>query len=210
MNEENISQEGEEQDSEQDTRVKQEQNKQALDPRLKWYVVHTYSGSETKARSALQDRVEKHDMSHLIADIFVPTTKVEKLSDSGKKKIKEKTLYPGYILVKMIYNLETRHLVNGTPKISGFVGDSRNPKPISEQEALRLIAQELASEQAVTEVKATYEKGETVKIKEGAFANFSGTIDEVRYDKAKLRVLVSIFGRETPVEIDFNQAEKIV
>ena len=179
------------------------------DPNLKWYVVHTYSGSEARAKISLLERVEKNNMSHLITDIYVPITTVEKLSDSGKKKKQEKTLYPGYILVKMVYNLETRHLVNSTPKISGFVGNSRNPKPISEKEALRLTSKEQASEEEEIEYKVSYEKGERVKIKDGPFANFNGAIEEVKHDKAKLRVLVSIFGRETPVEIDFDQAEKL-
>ena len=175
----------------------------------KWYVVHTYSGSEAKAKIALQERIDKLGMAHLISEIYVPTAQIEKLTDSGKKKTRSKTLYPGYILVKMLYSIETRHLVNGTPKISGFVGNNRNPRPISEREALRLTSQELGEEKVINEVKVMYEKGETVKIKEGAFANFSGTIDEVRPEKTKLRVLVSIFGRETPVEIDFDQAEKL-
>ena len=174
-----------------------------------WYVVHTYSGSEAKAKLSLQERIDKFGMAHRISEIYVPTTQIEKLTDSGKKKTRSKTLYPGYILVKMLYSVETRQLVNGTPKISGFVGNARNPRPISEREAMRLISQELGGKEVVSEIKVMYEKGETVKIKDGAFANFSGMIDEVRPEKTKLRVLVSIFGRETPVEIDFDQAEKI-
>ena len=177
---------------------------------LKWYVVHTYSGCEAKAKSALQERVERNGMTELIPEVYVPVTVVEKLQESGKKKVQEKTLYPGYILVKMAYNLETRRLVTGTPKINGFIGDSQHPKPVSEREVLRLTSQETSGEEGKkTEVKVSFEKGEVVKIKEGPFINFNGTIDEVRVEKMKLRVLVSIFSRETPVELDFNQVEKL-
>lgn len=175
---------------------------------LKWYVVNTYSGCESTARNALLERIERNAVSHLIPEVCVPTTTVEKFSDSGKKKRQEKTLYPGYILVKMAYNLDTRRIVTGTPKVNGFVGDSKYPKPISEQEVLRLTTSTKGlSDQ--TEVKVSFEKGEVVKIKEGPFANFNGTIGEVRADKMILRILVSVFGRETPVEIEFDQVEKL-
>ena len=178
---------------------------------LKWYVVHTHSGCESKAKIALQERVERSGMQQLIPEIYVPITAFEKVTESGKKKTQERTLYPGYILVKMSYTLETRRLVTGTPRINGFVGSSQHPKPISEQEVLRLTAQEAGSGEGKEQLplKAFFEKGEIVKINEGPFANFNGTVDEVRPDKMKLRVLVSIFGRETPVELDFNQVEKV-
>ena len=178
---------------------------------LKWYVVHTHSGCEGKAKLALQERIERNDMSSLIPEVYVPITAIEKLTESGKKKKQERTLYPGYILVKMTYTLETRRLVTGTPRINGFVGSSQHPRPISEQEVLRLTTrgEDGAEGEEQMQVKTFFEKGETVKINEGPFANFNGTVDEVRPDKMKLRVLVSIFGRETPVELDFNQVEKV-
>lgn len=175
---------------------------------LKWYVVNTYSGCESTARIALLERIERNSVSHLIPEVCVPTTTVEKLSESGKRKRQEKTLYPGYILVKMAYNLDTRRIVTGTPKINGFVGDSKYPKPISEQEVLRLTSRADGGVER-SEIKVSFEKGEVVKIKEGPFANFNGTIGEVRADKMILRILVSIFGRETPVELEFDQVEKL-
>ncbi len=179
---------------------------------LKWYVVHTHSGCEGKAKLALQERIERNGMSRLVTEVYVPVTAVERLTEKGKKKTQERTLYPGYILVKMAYTLETRRLVTGTPRVNGFVGSSTHPKPISEQEVLRLTTGggDGAEGEGRTSIETFFEKGETVKIDEGPFANFNGTVDEVRPDKMKLRVLVSIFGRETPVELDFNQVEKIV
>ena len=179
---------------------------------LKWYVVHTHSGCEGKAKLALQERIARNSMSSLIPEVYVPTTVVEKLADSGKKKTQERTLYPGYILVKMTYTLETRRLVTGTPRINGFVGSSQHPKPISEQEVLRLTThgEDGAEGKGPIPIQTFFEKDEIVKINEGPFANFNGTVDEVRPDKMKLRVLVSIFGRATPVELDFNQVEKVV
>ena len=177
----------------------------------KWYVVHTHSGCEGKAKLALHERIERNGMTRLIPEVYVPITAVEKLTESGKKKTQERTLYPGYILVKMVYTLETRRLVAGTPRINGFVGSSQHPKPISEQEVLRLTTKSEGGEDGMEHmpIKTFFEKGETVKINEGPFANFNGTVDEVRPDKMKLRVLVSIFGRETPVELDFDQVEKV-
>lgn len=177
---------------------------------LKWYVVHTHSGCEAKAKLALQERIERNGMSRLIPEVYVPITAIEKLTEGGKKKTQERTLYPGYILVKMAYTLETRRLVTGTPRINGFVGSSQHPKPISEQEVLRLTSPEDSEEgDAQAPIRTFFEKGEIVKINEGPFANFNGAVDEVRPDRMKLRVLVSIFGRETPVELDFNQVEKV-
>ena len=132
---------------------------------LKWYVVHTHSGCESKAKLALQERITRNGMSQLIPEIYVPITAVEKLTEGGKKKTQERTLYPGYILVKMAYTLETRRLVTGTPRINGFVGNSTHPKPISEQEVLRLTARGEggAEGEEQLQVKTFFEKGEVVR-----------------------------------------------
>jgi transcriptional antiterminator NusG len=177
----------------------------------KWYVVHTYSGFEEKAKQGLLERVKMHNMTEKFGQVFVPKTATEQILKSGKKKRVEKTSFPGYILVEMVMTDETNHLVKETPKITGFVGDARKPRPMTDREVLALTSPEALAEQAkkvVTHIE--FEKGEAVKVKEGPFTNFDGVVDEVRADKMKLRILVSIFGRETPVELDYGQVEKIV
>lgn len=176
----------------------------------KWYVVHTYSGFEEKAKQGLLDRVKQFKMDEKFGQIFVPRTATEQLLKSGKKKRVERTSFPGYILVEMIMDESTSHLVKETPKITGFVGNQRNPRPMSDQEVLRLTSPEAVEEQARKVVsQVSFNKGENVKVKDGPFTNFDGVVDEVRPDKMKLRILVSIFGRETPVELDYIQVEKI-
>ncbi|MEY4630840.1 MAG: hypothetical protein RIQ81_960 [Pseudomonadota bacterium] len=177
----------------------------------KWYVVHTYSGFEEKARQGLLERIKLHNMVEKFGQIFVPRTATEQVLKSGKKKRVEKTSFPGYILVEMAFDDDTSLLVRETPKITGFVGNARSPRPISDQEVLRLTSPEAMAEQARKVVaQIEFEKGETVKVKDGPFTNFDGIVDEVRPDKMKLRILVSIFGRETPVELDYTQVEKSV
>ncbi len=178
----------------------------------KWYVVHTHTGSEEKARQGLLERIKAQGMEGKFGQIFVPRTATETLLKSGKKKRVEKTSFPGYILVEMDFSDETGALVRNTPKITGFVGgDTRKPpRPITDAEVIRLTspeAVEAQKQQVRTEIN--FRKGESVKVKDGPFTNFDGVIDEVRPDKLKLRILVSIFGRETPVELDYGQVEKI-
>lgn len=177
----------------------------------KWYVVHTYSGFEEKARLGLIERIKLLKMEEKFGQIFVPRTATEQVLKSGKKKRVEKTSFPGYILVEMTFGDDTSLLVRETPKITGFVGNVRTPRPISDQEVLRLTSPEAMAEAARKVVsQIEFEKGETVKVKDGPFTNFDGVVDEVRPDKMKLRILVSIFGRETPVELDYIQVEKSV
>jgi transcription termination/antitermination protein NusG len=176
----------------------------------KWYVVHTYSGFEEKAKQGLLERIKLKGLTERFGEIFVPRIGVEQVLKSGKKKRVEKTSFPGYILVQMVMDDSTNLLVRETPKITGFVGNAKAPRPMSDQEVLRLTSPE-AAEAAVKQTvsKVSFEKGETVKVKEGPFTNFDGVVEEVRPDKMKLRILVSIFGRETPVELDFGQVERI-
>ena len=177
----------------------------------KWYVVHTYSGFEEKARQGLLERIKLLKMEEKFGQIFDPRTATEQVLKSGKKKRVEKTSFPGYILVEMTFGDDTSLLVRETPKITGFVGNVRSPRPISDQEVLRLTSPEAMAEAARKVVsQIEFEKGETVKVKDGPFTNFDGVVDEVRPDKMKLRILVSIFGRETPVELDYIQVEKSV
>ena len=178
---------------------------------MKWYVVHTYSGFEEKARQGLLERIKQFNMAERFGQIFVPRTATEQLLKSGKRKRVERTSFPGYILVEMVMDENTNHLVRETPKVTGFVGNAHKPRPITDQEVLRLTSPEAMEEQQKLMVtKIAFEKGETVKVKDGPFTNFDGVVDEVRADKMKLRILVSIFGRETPVELDYGQVEKIV
>ena len=179
-------------------------------PNFKWYVVHTYSMFEDKAKIALLERIKQYNREDAFGDIFVPKMAQEMTLKSGKKKKVEKTSFPGYILVEMDMTDENAHLVRETPKITGFVGNQRKPRPITDAEVLRLTSPE--SVQADTPDAAAdlnFDKGETVKVTDGAFTNFDGIVESVHPDKRKLRVLVKIFGRETPVELDYNQVEKL-
>lgn len=179
-------------------------------PNFRWYVVHTYSMFEEKARTTLLDRIKMNHMEAKFGDVVVPKTATETVLKSGKKKKVERNAFPGYILVEMEMNEETNHLVRDTPKITGFVGNARNPRPISDEEVLRLTSPETIKEQVKAQASTlSFEKGESVKVIDGAFTNFDGVVDAVQADKMKLRILVSIFGRETPVELDYSQVQKL-
>lgn len=183
----------------------------AKNSNLKWYVVHTYSGFEEKAKSALLERIKLKGVERLFGDIYIPTSTSESVTKSGKKKQVTRTQFPGYMLVQMALDDNTLALVKETPRITGFVGDQRRPRPLSDSEVLKLTSPEAsaaaARKQAGPEI--LYEKGESVKVIDGPFSNFDGIVDEVKPDKARLRVLVSIFGRETPVELEYKQVEKL-
>lgn len=177
---------------------------------LKWYVIHTYSGFEEKAKSGLIDRAKSEGQAEKFGDIHIPHTVSESVTKAGKKKSVSRTSFPGYIIVQMHLDDESMHVVKSTPKITGFVGNAKHPKALPDHEVLRLTHPESVKEQkreVVQELRFT--KGEPVKVMDGPFSNFDGVIDEVRPDKAKVRVLVSIFGRETPVELEYSQVEKI-
>jgi len=169
-----------------------------------WYVVHTYSGFEEKVKQSIEDKVEKKGLEEKISKILIPTERVIELR-SGKKKESDKKFYPGYILIEMDLNDETWHLVRSTPRVTGFVGGTR-PVPLPEEE-VELIQQQLIRGPA-PQVKMQFQKGENVRIIDGPFSNFVGYIDEVDMDHGRLKVLVSIFGRKTPVELNFFQVEK--
>ncbi|MBI2601563.1 MAG: transcription termination/antitermination factor NusG [Deltaproteobacteria bacterium] len=179
------------------------------DPRFKWYIVNTYSGSEETVRNSLIERVGKAHLEEQFGEIYVPKTSVEKVLKSGKKKKIDKTSFPGYLLVQMTLSDQSMACVTNTPKVTGFVGNRRNPRPMPIREVLHLIDRTLAA-QAKIEASAamTFTKGESVKVTDGPFTNFDGVVEEVRADKMKVKVLVSIFGRETPVELNFSQVAK--
>ncbi|HXW60042.1 MAG TPA: transcription termination/antitermination protein NusG, partial [Myxococcota bacterium] len=170
------------------------------------YVVHTHSGMENKAKKSLQERIEQYEMEDKFGEILLPTETVEHVKNNVRRVQSRKCL-PGYMIVEMELNNETSQLVRGTAKIAGFVGGSKMPLPISQAEAERMM--QLSKGVKKTVVSMEFSEGESIKVIDGPFANFQGTIDEVKADKNKLRVFVSIFGRSTPVELDFSQVEKL-
>ena len=173
---------------------------------LKWYVVHAHSGFEFKAKQALEERVRTYNLSHQFGEVRVPQETVVELV-RGQKRTSNRKFFPGYILVQMLLNQDTWHLVKETPKITGFVGDATDPQPLSEDEVTRIMAQ-VEEGAASPRSKTSFEQGEAVKVIDGPFAEFNGTVEEVKPEKGKLKVLISIFGRATPVELDFMQVEK--
>lgn len=172
-----------------------------------WYVVHTYSGYENKAKTALEDRVKSLKMQQYFDTVIVPEENVIELV-KGKKKTTKRRFFPGYILVRMILTDETWHIVKDTPKITGFVGDRSRPVPVPESEVEKMTKR-ITEGQEKPRPKISFQEGENVRVVDGPFSNFNGTVEEVNMDKGKLKVLVSIFGRSTPVELEFIQVEKI-
>jgi transcriptional antiterminator NusG len=173
---------------------------------FKWYIVHTQSGYEAKAKASLLDNAQRAGKSEFIAEVLIPTESVVELV-KGQKKATERKFFPGYILVKMVLNDETWHIVKSTARISGFVGNARNPPALPEEEVKR-ISNQITEGAAQAKPKYVFKDGDSVRVIDGPFSNFNGTVEEVRPEKSKLRVLVSIFGRATPVELDFIQVEK--
>jgi len=171
-----------------------------------WYVVHTYSGYEQKAKAALEERVRALGREDEFGDVLVPAEQVVELV-KGRKKTSSRMFFPGYILVEMNLNDETWHIVKSTPKVTGFVGGSTKPAPIPEHE-VREVTNQMADGAARPKPKILFDVGESVKVIDGPFSDFNGTVEEVKGDKGKVRVLISIFGRATPVELDFIQVEK--
>lgn len=172
-----------------------------------WYIVHTYSGFEHKVKLSLQERIKAEGKDAFFGQILVPTEKVIELV-KGQRKASSRKFYPGYILVQMELNDETWHLVRHTPKVTGFIGSQERPIPLADEEAQNIILQMEEGAQK-PRPKYRFEKGDEVRVIEGPFANFNGVIDEVMPEKGKVRVLVSIFGRSTPVELDFVQVNRI-
>ncbi len=172
----------------------------------KWYIVHTYSGFEQKVKTALEERIKNEGRGEYFGQILVPTEKVIELV-KGQRKASSRKFYPGYILVQMELNDDTWHLVRHTPKVTGFIGSQERPIPLSDEEAGAIIQQVQEGIQK-PRPKYRFEKGDEVRVVDGPFANFNGIVDEVMPEKGKVRVLVSIFGRSTPVELDFVQVHR--
>ncbi|MGE5028146.1 MAG: transcription termination/antitermination protein NusG [Betaproteobacteria bacterium] len=174
---------------------------------MRWYVVHAYSGFEKSVQRALQERIERAGMQGKFGQILVPVEEVVEMK-SGQKSISERKFFPGYVLVQMEMDDETWHLVKNTAKVTGFVGGTaQKPTPISEKEVAALM-QQIQEGVEKPRPKVLFEVGEAVRVKEGPFTDFNGMVEEVNYDKSKLRVSVLIFGRSTPVELEFSQVEK--
>jgi transcriptional antiterminator NusG len=174
----------------------------------RWYVVHAYSGMEKSVRRSLLERIERMGMSDRFGEILVPTEDVVEVK-GGQKTVTERRYFPGYILVEMEMTDETWHLVRNTPKITGFIGGKSNrPTPVPAHEMEKLL-QQMQEGVDKPRPKISYEVGELVRIKEGPFADFNGNVGEVNYEKSRLWVHVTIFGRSTPVELEFGQVEKV-
>jgi transcriptional antiterminator NusG len=172
-----------------------------------WYIIHSYSGFEKKVAETLRSRVDAAGLSQQFGEIMIPTEEVIEMR-GGKKVVSSKLFYPGYVLVEMDMNNDTWHLVRSTPRVTGFVGSGQMPSPLTMEEVDRIVHKvEVAAEHPKPKMK--YDKGETVKITDGPFKDFTGTVDEINDDRSTLRVMVTIFGRATPVELDFYQVEKL-
>lgn len=174
---------------------------------MNWYIVHTYSGYENKAKIALEERIKSLKKEAFFSEVIVPEENVVELV-KGQKKTTKRRFFPGYILVKMVLNDETWHIVKNTPKITGFVGDKVKPVPVPEVEVQKMTNR-MVEGQSKPRPRISFAEGENVRVVDGPFSNFNGVVEDVNQDKGKVKVLVSIFGRSTPVELDFIQVEKI-
>ena len=179
----------------------------AANPDFRWYVVQAYSGMERAAERNIQERIARAGVQHKFGRILIPTEEVVEVK-GGQKKTTERKFFPGYVLVEMIMDDDTWHLVKQTSKVTGFVGGARNrPVPISQVEVEKIVSQMQEGSERPRH-KVEFEVGEMIRVKEGPFTDFNGSIEEVNYEKNKLRVSVTIFGRATPVELEFSQIEK--
>jgi transcription termination/antitermination protein NusG len=174
---------------------------------MKWYVIHTQTGVEEKAKAGLESRMNSTNLKEFIGEIIVPTEQVSEIR-GGKKRITARKFFPGYILVKMVMTKESWYLVKSTPGITGFIGPGHRPTPISEAE-VNSIVQRTEDTETKPSPKIIFEIGEAIRISEGPFANFNGSVTEVYPERGKLKVSVSIFGRSTLVELEYWQVEKI-
>jgi transcriptional antiterminator NusG len=173
----------------------------------KWYIVHVYSGFENKVKTALEERVATSPQKEMFGEVLVPTEEVVELV-KGKRKTSSRKFYPGYILVRMELNDETWHIVNSTAKVTGFLGGRSRPTPLTDEEADQILNR-MAAGKLKPQPKYFFEIGDEIRVIDGPFTNFNGTVEEVNPEKGKIKVLVSIFGRATPVELDFVQVAKL-
>lgn len=171
-----------------------------------WYILHTYSGFEEKVKTAMQERIRQAGQEEMFGEILVPTEQVVEMV-KGAKKTSSRKFFPGYILINVDLNDATWHTVRDTPKVTGFVGNDLNPESLSDEDAMKIISR-IKDGALKPKPKVMYEVGDSVRVTDGPFSNFQGVVDEVFPDKGRVRVMVSIFGRETPVELEFIQVSK--
>ena len=173
----------------------------------KWYIVHVYSGFENKVKIALEERIASSPHPEKFGEVVVPTEQIVELV-KGKRKTSSRKFYPGYIMIKLDLDDETWHIVNDTQKVTGFLGGKNKPTPIDDEEAEKILNR-MKEGAEKPQPKYYFEEGDEIRVIDGPFTNFNGTVDEVNPEKGKIRVLVSIFGRSTPVELDFVQVTKL-
>lgn len=172
-----------------------------------WYIVHTYSGFEERVKEGLRQRAEALGMGHLFGDIRIPTETIVEYK-GGKKRETTRKFFPGYILVEMTMTDDTWHVVKNTPKVTGFVGSGKRPTPLSQEEVDQILEQVVSAKEK-PKPKYVFDRSEPVKIIDGPFSNFTGVVEEVNLDRNTLKVMVTIFGRQTPVELNFVQVQKL-
>ncbi|MGA3127990.1 MAG: transcription termination/antitermination protein NusG [Candidatus Korobacteraceae bacterium] len=175
---------------------------------MKWYIVHAYSGFERKVRESLESRIRAFGLEGRMGRVLIPTETVTEIRNN-KKYTRESMFYPGYVLIEMDMDDEVWHMVKSTPRVTGFVGTGQQPTPLSDDEVKQIVYR-VADSKEKPKLKIKYEKNETVRITEGPFATFTGVVDEVNEDRETLKVMVTIFGRSTPVELEFGQVEKVL
>jgi len=191
------------------------QPQQPTNPNMRWYIIHTYSGFEKKVKESLESRVQAFGLQEKIGRVVIPTETVTTVR-GGKKYTSEQMFYPGYVLVEMDLTGfgsggegdNVWHLVKATPRVTGFLGGAAHPTPLSEEEVNQIVYR-ISTGRDKPRLKVKFEKNESVRITEGPFANFNGVVDEINEDRETLKVMVTIFGRSTPVELEFNQVEKV-
>src|SRR3954467_2037549 len=177
-------------------------------PNMKWYIIHTYSGFERKVRESLESRVQAFGLQEKIGKVVIPTEPVTEIRN-GKKYTIERAFLPGYVLVEMDLNDDVWHVVKSTPRVTGFLSPGHNPSPLSDDEVNQIIYRVNVGKDK-PKLKVKFEKNESVRITEGPFATFNGLVDDVNEDKEEVTVMVTIFGRSTPVKLEFGQVEKVV
>jgi transcription termination/antitermination protein NusG len=172
-----------------------------------WYVIHTYSGFERKVKLSIEEQFGRSSLGENFGEVIIPTEEVVEVR-KGKKKVSSRKFFPGYILINVEMSQDIWYMIKNTPKVTGFLGGGGEPVPLSEEE-VSLVMGQVKGESARPKPKFSFERGETVRVIEGPFLNFNGTVEDVNHDKGKVRVMVSIFGRATPVELEFPQIERI-
>ena len=174
---------------------------------MNWYVIHTYSGYEQKVKLSLLEQFDRSESKERLGEIVIPTEEVVEVR-KGKKKISSRKFFPGYVLINVDMTQDIWYMIKDTPKVTGFLGGGATPVPLSEEE-VKLIMEQMRGESTRLKPKVLFEKGEDVRVIEGPFVNFNGTVEDVNHDKGKVKVMVSIFGRATPVELEFPQIERV-